>query len=73
MENFKKWFNLMWKNKYIQLFVMFIVMTIMIIATHEQFESTGLFLMTLSIPILGMCSIGYFGFYKFWNDVKHLD
>lgn len=73
MENFKKWFKLMWKNKYIQLFVMFIVMIIMIVSTSDQFDSTGLFLITIAIPITGMLSIIYFGFYKFWNEVKHLD
>ena len=73
MKNFKKWFNLMWRNRYIQLFAMFIGMFIMILSEYHLFDTMSLFLITISIPVLGMCAIAYFGFYRFWNQIKHLD
>jgi hypothetical protein len=73
MKNFKKWFKLMWRNRYIQLFAMFIAMLTMILHTRDQFDTPELLVLTLSIPVAGMLSIAYFGFYRFWQQVKHLD
>ena len=67
------WFQLMWKNFYIQLFVVAIIAIIGLFYYEffvEPFYLLGGFLVALAIPIGMMILIGYKGFYQFWNDYK---
>lgn len=69
------WFELMWKNSYIQLFIVAIAFLSAVLYyqffSDEPFYSLGGFLIGLAIPIGMMTLIGYYGFYKFWNDYTH--
>lgn len=63
----------MWSNFYIQLFVVAIVFLIGLIVDYNttQYVPLAGFYVALSIPILMMLGIGYFGFYKFWKEQKN--
>ena len=68
------WFQLMWKNFYIQVFILAIVFLVGVLYmefyTDYSFYSLAAFLVALAIPIGMMVLIGYKGFYQFWNDYK---
>ena len=64
------WFKLMWSNYYIQLFAVAVVSFIILIVTYNDSYSIVGFYVALSIPIMMMAIIGYFGFYKFWQEQK---
>lgn len=63
----------MWKNGYIQLFVVGLAIFIGILCYADAIiitSSAGWFFVLLSIPSLMMIAIGYLGFYRFWKDLK---
>ncbi len=62
------WFDLMWSNKYIQLFALaLLILYIMIFVV----EPVGWEWAILTIPIGMMIAISYFGFYKFWKEYNN--
>mgnify|MGYP001602017695 FL=1 len=65
------WFKLMWKNGYIQLFIVALAFLIGEISQYDSFYSLTGFYVGISIPILMMLMIAYFGFYKFWKYYKN--
>jgi hypothetical protein len=76
---FKEWFKLMWKNNYIQVFVLafiFLIIEIVkidvIINSLLEIETTDrIFVIPfLFIPIAVLVVTAYKGFYQFWNDYK---
>lgn len=81
--SFKKWFSIMWKNLYIQLFVVFITLLILQILNiswciEAWYESLNegimpiiMVSMGMLIPISGTLIIAYKSFYQFWNDLKN--
>lgn len=62
------WRQLMWKNFYIQLFVIALVNFIGEFYLMDTFYSLGGFLVGISLPAGIMILIGYFGFYRFWHQ-----
>jgi len=83
--SFKKWFSIMWKNKYILLFLIaftgFVfeliyfkdVITMVTDAVGSDGIGFGILAgFALSLPTLMMAIIGYKGFYQFWNDLKNV-
>lgn len=61
-KGFAKWFEIMWKNKYIILFIVAIAGLIGCLIT-------GLYWVAI-IPVLMMIFIGYKGFYQYWRDLQ---
>lgn len=66
------WWQLMWKNSYIQLFILAVVFLIGAIIRSDSFYSLTGLILGFSIPISIMIIISYFGFYKFWKDYNNL-
>lgn len=64
------WFQLMWKNFYIQLFVIAVAMFIYLVFFAEDFVSPLAKIMAISVPVAMIFTIGYKGFYQFWKDYK---
>lgn len=66
------WFELMWSNFYIQLFVIAIVLLVGLIIDYRKtkYIPKGWFLAALSIPIMMIIIISYFGFYLAWENFK---
>lgn len=76
MKNFKKWFQLMWKNRYIQIFIIAAGSLVFIITKAQQIiDESGLFwlLATLFIPLTTIFCISYFAFYRFWKKIKNTE
>lgn len=69
--SFKKWFQIMWQNFYIQLFLIAIAFLLIVIWQVNNFNSLGGFITMLCLPIAIMIIIAYKGFYQFWNDLKN--
>ena len=63
--SFKNWFKIMWLNRYIQLFIVSLLILFLMI-----FKLNGEELWALLLPISMMVVIGYKGFYQFWKDLK---
>lgn len=74
MTNEKKltWFQLMWKNFYIQLFVVAVVALTLEIYYMDSFYSLGGFLIGVAIPISMILMISILGFYKFWKEYNNV-
>jgi hypothetical protein len=66
------WWQLMWKNFYIQLFALAIVFLAGVIIKSDSFYSLAGLIIGLAIPIGMMIMISYFGFYKFWREYNNL-
>lgn len=64
--SFKKWFQIMWSNNYITLFIVALAFLGFMIMS---LEGTQLWFCLLPITMMGV--IGYKGFYQFWNDLKN--
>ena len=62
------WFRLMWKNAYLQLFVVAIVFLVVELSFRDEFYSELGFYVGISIPIGMMIMISTMGFYKFWKE-----
>lgn len=62
------WFQLMWKNSYVQLFALAVVFLVVEIMFMDEFYTMGGFYIGISIPIGMMAMISIFGFYKFWKE-----
>jgi hypothetical protein len=82
-DSFKFWFALMWQNKYIQLFVLGFVITIVELCKFmtccqtvaENWNEDGalggiMTIMGLFIAPTIAGAISYAGFYKYWEDIK---
>lgn len=68
----KKWFKLMWGANYIQVFFLPVgFLVAMFYYRKELNESPGAWWLAL-IPIVVIIIICYLGFYKFWQNNKHL-
>ena len=79
--SFKKWFSIMWKNTYIQLFVVFFTLLVLqfinidwcvsswIDAKDEGVGALIMVSMGLLIPLAGSVIIFYKGFIQFWFDL----
>ena len=70
MENFKKWFKLMWKGFYIQSVVMALAFIYAVYCYRHDFKDAPEGLLILLIPIAVIAVVSYFGFYKFWQKNK---
>ena len=81
--SFANWFKIMWKNSYIQLFFIFLLVLIIQI-THINFciellveiKNDNLFSFLLisfamAMPLLVVLVIIHKGFLQFWNDLKN--
>ena len=67
------WFQLMWKNWYIQLFAIAVIALFGVLYQHffvESFYSLTALLIGIGIPTGMMVMIAYKAFYQFWNDYK---
>lgn len=67
--SFSMWFKIMWKNWYIQLFILALLCIVGIVTLYGEKDSG--FYIALVIPIVIMLVISYKGFYQFWNDLKN--
>jgi len=79
--SFKKWFSIMWKNLYIQLFVVFLTLLILQVthiswciesfyeAKYEGIMPLIMVSLGMLIPISGTLIIAYKAFYQFWRDM----
>ena len=74
MNNIKKlnWFQLMWKNHYIQLFIVFTFALITVLVNFNSVDHVGGFVSLLFCLILPIVLIIYYGFYKYWKYYKSL-
>lgn len=71
MNNKITWFKLMWMNWYIQLFGVAIgFLGLLIYLFKDEGYNNLRFWLGLSIPIGMMFLIGYYGFYKYWKEIK---
>ena len=66
--SFTMWFKIMWRNWFIQLFVLCLVCIATILCS--DMESPELYI-GLAVPIASASVICYKGFYQFWNDLKN--
>lgn len=64
------WFNVMWSNGYLQTFFMCCLFLGAVIIVKDTFESSIWFYVVLAFLICIISSIAYFGFYKFWKEIK---
>lgn len=62
------WFQLMWKNSYVQLFALAVVFLVVELICMDEFYTYGGFIIGISIPIGMMVMISILGFYKFWKE-----
>lgn len=62
------WRQLMWKNFYIQLFIIALAALVGEFYLIDSFYSFGGFILGISIPIGVMILIAYKGFYQFWRQ-----
>ena len=81
--SFKKWFSIMWKNGFIQLFVVFFTLLVLqfinidwcvsswIEAKDEGVGALIMVSMGLLIPLAGSVIIFYKAFIQFWWDLKN--
>jgi hypothetical protein len=74
--SFKKWFSIMWKNGYIFLFSLFLLISVVFslfpeAVMMEGTEYTGSRWGIFGFGLLGMGIIAYKGFWQFWNDLKN--
>lgn len=60
----------MWSNYYIQLAVIFAVGIILCIVNRHGFYEQWGFIVTVTIPCVGLLATVYLGFYRFWKKVK---
>jgi len=70
----QSWLKIMWQNGYIFIFTVFLTMLIFTLyKASDIIDYSGLFwlLGILLIPVTGLFCISYFGFYRFWNDLKN--
>lgn len=79
-KNFRNWVKIMWQNRYIQLFLVGLVLALLELfnielgislwqAVYGDLFGQIMTILGISIPWLMMLSIGYFGFYKFWKEL----
>lgn len=79
-KNFRNWVKIMWQNRYIQLFLVGLILAILELfnidlgislwqAVYGDLFGQIMTILGISIPWLMMLSIGYFGFYKFWKEL----
>lgn len=61
------WWKLMWKNSFIQLFVVLAIFLGIEFLCRDDFYSENGFYVGISIPIISMIMIVYGAFYKFWK------
>lgn len=66
--SFKNFFRIMWKNFYIQLFLIGITTIICILYKRDEFETRDLFL-ALAVPVL-MVIVLLIKVPQFWRDLK---
>jgi hypothetical protein len=64
------WFTVMWKGRFIQLFMLSLVALAGIICTKDTFSGPVGFYITASVPALSILAIGYFAFYRMWKNLK---
>ena len=81
--SFKKWFSIMWKNGFIQLFVVFFTLLVLqfinidwCVASWIETKDEGILpLIMVSIgmllPLAGSVIIFFKAFIQYWNDLKH--
>lgn len=62
------WWQLMWKNGYVQLFGVAIAFLVVELICMDEFYSWGAFIVGISIPIGMMVVIAVLGFWKFWKQ-----
>lgn len=62
------WRQLMWKNFYIQGFVIALVAFIGEFYLIDTFYTLGGFMMGIALPLGVMMLIAYKGFFQFWKD-----
>ncbi len=67
---FRKWFDLMWGNHYIQVFILDLLFMGLITYQLDEFEEPWTIGVAYGIPGLACLVIIYLGFYKFWQDMK---
>lgn len=64
------WFELMWKNSYIQLFLVAIAFLVILLVIKDEVYEPWMFYVGIAVPIGMMVMIAYKGFYQFWCDYK---
>lgn len=62
------WWQLMYKNAYVQLFALAIAFLVVMLICKDEFYTEGGFYIGISIPIGMMVMISILGFYKFWKE-----
>ena len=66
------WFQLMWKNFYIQMFIIAIIALVVEFYFIDSFYTLTSFIVGISIPIFMILIISYLGFYRYWQDIKKM-
>lgn len=67
--SFKMWFSIMWKNFFIQLFIIALFAVGLVL---YFFDDKGTeFYIALAVPALAAGIIVFKGFYQFWKDLKN--
>ncbi len=69
--SFKNWFKIMWKNWYIQLFILSIAIIIAGFVQKDFFYDQNGYLILVTIGTTMAFVISYLGFFKFWKDLKN--
>ncbi len=83
MENIKKWFNLMWSNWYLPIFIIAFVISMVELSNlndifktvKDNADADGNFSGFLTVVAYALCPavccvVSYLGFYKFWKEQK---
>lgn len=68
--SFKMWFSIMWKNFFIQLFLIAIFAIGLVVFLFDE-ERGFDFYLALTVPSLAAIIIAFKGFYQFWQDLKN--
>lgn len=66
--SFKMWFSIMWKNSYIQFFLLALFAIFFVFMFFD--EKGTEFYVALTVPSLAAIIIAFKGFYQFWQDLK---
>jgi hypothetical protein len=82
--SFKFWFALQWQNKYLQIFVVSFILTLIGLfkldwvyeTVYENYKDEGnlgaiFAILGLSIPLVVSLVIAYKGFWQYFNDLKN--
>lgn len=69
--SFKMWFSIMWKNFFIQIFLLALFAIGLVLFFFNDQEKGTEFYIALLIPTAAAIITAFKGFIQFWNDLKN--